>query len=992
MYPNKKILPFYYLLFLLFSASIYPQGAWTPAGADLTFPRTLLKSANIATVRSTLSSSGIIDLYAAIYSNANATIPSGSTDIERLTKSHIAKDIAFVILMNRKYEEGVVDDLSPSDVTALQTKVVTLLGSFETNVDRITTGNLTAYDNWQWRSKELIDYCSAYDLLKGAGVDDVTLTTAKSHIQTFAGNLYLEATRAFILTYTFFNQVINNHSLMTASALGFAAVVLNDCTSADANYQPTSWIGAAMVNIENVLFINAKRMSEPNVMAGYYEGPGYLRYAFLNCLPFFRSMGNILPDGSLLYTYSTTVNRSIENPFYDTRYNYLYDWVTKIRLPDGRMPMSEDTYIKDSFPELALTGNSKYNWANSFNGYGSSLLLQLQNGRTELWANYISANPQASVFSDTLFQALPTSGDLVFRSAYSGPGTYMHVTAKNGNARANSYGHNQADVSSFMIYNNGEMLALDPGYIDYNDRTSVGTADEHNMILVDGGGPAIGTTTVSNDVDGYIENTFTTPNLSYGEARTNYSSVDINRKFLFVRNKYYIDADFISGAASHNYTYQLHGHGLEGYLAADSGSFTDNLASGEGIWSKGSESLLAHMTANGGVTNFSKVTKTNEVDAGTPGTHTAVYANKNGVQNTEFLMALYPYESSPATITTLNGSPFTAIKVVDGIYTDLAFTQEGTSLQILSSAISGMADNIGTDATFALYTLKNGAFDEAFIKNGTRLATTSMTVIDATTRMDVYIQSVGSGTYYGYVSAAGTVNFNINQILGVTGNNITSYGISAFAGYSNIVFSGPSTFTITAVMPVELTSFTAAASGNKIILNWVTVTEIGNHGFDIERMNSGKIWNKIGFVNGAGNSNSTKNYSFTDANPLSGKNIYRLKQIDKDGKFTYSQTIEGNGSTIPQEYSLGQNYPNPFNPSTIIRFSLPFDSQVKMTLYNELGESVKELVNETKNAGAYEINFNANGLASGVYYYTIKANSADGKQNFKTTKKMVLLH
>ena len=85
------------------------------------------------------------------------------------------------------------------------------------------------------------------------------------------------------------------------------------------------------------------------------------------------------------------------------------------------------------------------------------------------------------------------------------------------------------------------------------------------------------------------------------------------------------------------------------------------------------------------------------------------------------------------------------------------------------------------------------------------------------------------------------------------------------------------------------------------------------------------------------------------------------------------------------------NYPNPFNPSTIIKYALPFSSNVKIEVYNILGEKIKELVNEQKNTGYYEVNLNTNSIASGVYFYMIEAKSIDGKNEFRDTKKMVLL-
>jgi hypothetical protein len=82
---------------------------------------------------------------------------------------------------------------------------------------------------------------------------------------------------------------------------------------------------------------------------------------------------------------------------------------------------------------------------------------------------------------------------------------------------------------------------------------------------------------------------------------------------------------------------------------------------------------------------------------------------------------------------------------------------------------------------------------------------------------------------------------------------------------------------------------------------------------------------------------------------------------------------------------LEQNYPNPFNPSTTIKFSIPKKSTVKLTIYNQLGELIQTLVNEEKSTGTYEITFNGQDLASGIYFYQIKAN------NFVSTKKLVLL-
>ena len=194
-------------------------------------------------------------------------------------------------------------------------------------------------------------------------------------------------------------------------------------------------------------------------------------------------------------------------------------------------------------------------------------------------------------------------------------------------------------------------------------------------------------------------------------------------------------------------------------------------------------------------------------------------------------------------------------------------------------------------------------------------------------------------------------------------------------------------------LPVELKSFTAIANGNIVSLNWKTATEVNNFGFDVERKygDAGSEWVKVGFVNGSGNSNSAKEYSFTESNIIAGNYSYRLKQIDRDGSVKYSAEAEVEIIPIPTEYVLQQNYPNPFNPSTVIKYSLPFDSRVSLKIYNLAGQEVKVLKDDVISAGAQEVQFNSLGLTSGVYFYRLMAQSLNGKQNYTSVKKMTFL-
>ena len=188
-------------------------------------------------------------------------------------------------------------------------------------------------------------------------------------------------------------------------------------------------------------------------------------------------------------------------------------------------------------------------------------------------------------------------------------------------------------------------------------------------------------------------------------------------------------------------------------------------------------------------------------------------------------------------------------------------------------------------------------------------------------------------------------------------------------------------------LPVELSSLTAFATGNTVKLNWTTETEVNNYGFEVERCVLSaecQAWNTIGFVPGNGNSNSQKNYSFIDENTSGESGFqYRLKQIDNDGQFEYSKIVEVS-LFKPVDFSLKQNYPNPFNPSTSIQYTIGSRQFVQLKVYDVLGNEIAALVDEYKPEGMYDVQFTMNNLASGIYFYQLRAG------NFLETKKMVI--
>lgn len=217
--------------------------------------------------------------------------------------------------------------------------------------------------------------------------------------------------------------------------------------------------------------------------------------------------------------------------------------------------------------------------------------------------------------------------------------------------------------------------------------------------------------------------------------------------------------------------------------------------------------------------------------------------------------------------------------------------------------------------------------------------------------------------------------------------------------YQNMVVDSLTQFTIQGngiyklesnyFIPVELTSFTADIINNQVILNWNTATELNNYGFEIERSLDNNNFEKIGFVPGFGTTTEQKSYTFRVTEVPAATQYYRLKQIDYDGTFTHSNSVEVDG-IYPTEFALLQNHPNPFNPSTSINFTLPVESNINLRLYNMLGQEVENLFSGDLQAGTHQVDFIANSLASGAYVYVLEANGINGK-SFRESKKMMLM-
>lgn len=188
-------------------------------------------------------------------------------------------------------------------------------------------------------------------------------------------------------------------------------------------------------------------------------------------------------------------------------------------------------------------------------------------------------------------------------------------------------------------------------------------------------------------------------------------------------------------------------------------------------------------------------------------------------------------------------------------------------------------------------------------------------------------------------------------------------------------------------IPVEIASFTSSLNGNVVTLTWTTASETNNAGFEVEKASvvngENGTFEKVGYVKGFGTTANVQTYSYIEK-AENGSFVYRLKQIDFDGKYNYSNEVKVEIG-LPTEFTMSQNYPNPFNPNTSIQFTVPELSHVRLDVYSITGELVNTIVNEVKEIGSHNVVFNASKLSSGVYIYRMTAG------NLVITKKMNLL-
>ena len=379
-------------------------------------------------------------------------------------------------------------------------------------------------------------------------------------------------------------------------------------------------------------------------------------------------------------------------------------------------------------------------------------------------------------------------------------------------------------------------------------------------------------------------------------------------------------------------------------------------------WPSGNWEILT--TSNGG-TNWNRVPRTNFPPADSVNEEFGsansfdVFGNNvwfNSYYNVATTNAVKVYKS---TNKGLNWTSYPIPFPTGGTYACLAF----------SSAVAGAIGSINGDlgltadggANWTFTTITGGVFR-------------GMTNIPG---FNSFIAVGNSGAcYYSSNSAAWTSM--------PTGSTATLRCVEATANYAWAAGNSGTILKLSGFpVPVELTSFTSSIIDKNVQLNWSTATEINNRGFEVQRKSSTGDFVPVAFIEGHGTTQQPQSYSYTDK-VEAGKYSYRLKQVDFNGVFSYTDPIEVD-ARIPAKFGLSQNYPNPFNPTTTINYDVAKETNVSLKVYDAIGNEIVTLVNETKAPGTYDVIFDASSLSNGVYFYKIQAG------NFTATKKLILM-
>ena len=213
------------------------------------------------------------------------------------------------------------------------------------------------------------------------------------------------------------------------------------------------------------------------------------------------------------------------------------------------------------------------------------------------------------------------------------------------------------------------------------------------------------------------------------------------------------------------------------------------------------------------------------------------------------------------------------------------------------------------------------------------------------------------------ITLGGQVIFNSNSTqFNSTTNGLVNGLASAASARANPQFQN-------GILPVKLTEFKVSSLGTGVALSWKTSFEINSSHFEIERSNDGKVWSSKGSVNAAGNISTDQSYSFTDAAPANGTNLYRLKIVDIDAQFEYSPIKSVSFISTALNLVAG---PNPANSFLNVSVNAPGNEPYRLRLINRSGQVVFD---QKYQGSTGRVQLGVSNYADGTYFLEVSNNA-----------------
>ena len=1031
-------------LSIMVSASLLIADPWHP---DITHrPRTLIVSDQIESVQNRLGEApfnflwyNTDDNHNSIYTYARKFVEASENTISIPRdyideRSRVAKNAAFVYLLNRdalgtSFLDSTTDTNNP---WARDDYLIHALEYLE-NLDPSVNGpdglldlqeKLPLVNNWQYRDRELIYYCQAYDMLLGAGMQPNT--TIENQLEEFANNIIARySATQYVYKYALQR---NNHKIALGSALGVAAVTLNHLDDA------SNWANVAMILINWVLFadpvegFDGIRLIDSD--GGFAEGPDYTKYTWNTLVPYIMSMKNFKGDWIENYQiniypgneYPSANNLALRSPYYDHRYNLIYDFLSNIIMSGGRLPSIEDASLNVYIPEMAILG-SNYSWDMFITGSNTpnSIHRLLNKKLGELRPDYISvgnAPGNANAIQNVSGMVIKhVAGSTVFRSVTNtgNEGLYMHLIAKNGLTREASAAHDQADVNHFSISVMGELMVFDAGYPGYNNRYHANKAEHHNTILINGYGahPPSGPTYnlnitptppfidfsfnvgESSPVDGFYEDEyhgfiydFVQINSHYGQAyfqrtdleqiegqevweydETDSTNIDLKRGVLSIKGigrDYILIIDQVSSSSYNEYKWLLHtnSEGLTG------GVFLPN--ENGGIINRGSARLQVYISTNDGEIisyetghHFTSLGLDNQKD------HMLLTATKSANDSyfLSIMRPLYETDDSETVFETITDLPNGINGIVaypmapDQSKYDIILAQISNSDISLSYHDTQM---IETSANFIIINIVENIDSDISTVNG--------------------IYGTGAGGNHGNTV---TINGQIYNLVydpeavvdpEIVVNEFLANSENCCLDSSSEIESFIELYNISAY-PINIGGWFLTDSLDDP-LKWrvpdldEAITTIAPGSFitivpdkDIDQGILHANFNMSSEAGSIGLSSSNGAQVFTFSFEAQGKDSSFGQFPDGSGNWQHMNPTPGAPNTaelsitleedLPTVFSLRKNYPNPFNPFTTISYDVPEHAMINITIYDIMGRVVNNLVNSYQRAGYKTVRWNA---------------------------------